>query len=233
MLSGCISILAIEPVTAPPDYFLSDTSVAVEFLNPTQIGIRCAERGAKFFGLPGINSSACADTRLITVVDPCMTITAGEYAHSLCSARNTNAAPRSAQSRPAQGETHLANPQRISLKQEPFAAVAPKHAETVWRLEFVNPSLLETRCGARDLTLSGSPDGNQYCVAERTITLANPCHSPQQGWYERALCHELGHANGWPADHSMTAYAQPLPLARQSPEAIAFAARNGDASGAR
>lgn len=33
------------------------------------------------------------------------------------------------------------------------------------------------------------------------IIVSNPCRASPQGSYGRIVCHEIGHANGWPADH--------------------------------
>ncbi len=51
-LSGCVSIAPQEPVKNPPTMFRSDNVVAVEFLNPATVGLRCGERGTQAFGMP-------------------------------------------------------------------------------------------------------------------------------------------------------------------------------------
>lgn len=39
-----------------------------------------------------------------------------------------------------------------------------------------------------------------YTVGGKTtIIMPNPC--PERGDYAKLMCHEIGHANGWPADH--------------------------------
>ncbi len=83
-LPGCISVQALEPVISPPGVYQRDNRVMVEFVHPTMVGIRCAERGVRFMGMPGINSGACADAELITMANPCLTPTAGWYADTLC-----------------------------------------------------------------------------------------------------------------------------------------------------
>ena len=84
LLAGCNSLQAIEPVISPPGVYQQNNTVAVEFVHPTMVGFRCAERGAKFLGMPGINSGACADLTLITMPNPCYTVTSGWYARVLC-----------------------------------------------------------------------------------------------------------------------------------------------------
>ncbi|ACT59478.1 hypothetical protein [Hirschia baltica] len=83
-LTGCMSFQPIEPVKNPPLSYRFDTTVPVEFVHPTKVGFRCAERGAKFLMMPGINSQACASPDLVTMPNPCMTVTGGWYAAVLC-----------------------------------------------------------------------------------------------------------------------------------------------------
>jgi hypothetical protein len=77
-------VQAIEPVISPPGVYQRDNTVQVEFVHPALVGVRCAERGVRFMGMPGLNSGACADEHLITMPNPCYTITAGWYADTLC-----------------------------------------------------------------------------------------------------------------------------------------------------
>ena len=83
-LPGCVSIQALEPVISPPGVYQRDNRVMVEFVSPAMVGIRCAERGARFLGMPGVNAGACGDEHLITMANPCLTLTAGWYAEVLC-----------------------------------------------------------------------------------------------------------------------------------------------------
>ena len=83
-LAGCMSFQPLEPIKNPPLQYRNDTVVPVEFVNPMEVGFRCAERGAKFLNMPGVNSKACASTDLVTMPNPCMTITGGWYAELLC-----------------------------------------------------------------------------------------------------------------------------------------------------
>jgi len=84
LVSGCMTIQPIEPVINPPGRYQGDTSVKVEFVHPALVGVRCAKRGAKIIGLPAINSAACSDTKLMTLPNPCFTLTGGWYARVLC-----------------------------------------------------------------------------------------------------------------------------------------------------
>lgn len=39
------------------------------------------------------------------------------------------------------------------------------------------------------------------CESGGRIVAPNPCSYPETDLYARILCHEIGHANGWPAAH--------------------------------
>jgi hypothetical protein len=216
--SGCLSIQAIEPVLAPPARFQADVSVDVEFLPPGQVGLRCAERGAKFLGLPGINASACANASLVTMLDPCMTITAGSYAEAVCASRLA-ATPRHSDATSNSAGQLV----RISSSSGKSSQPTRNGVAAAIRVHFVDQVQLAATCQAQNLQLMGELT-SQYCAGAEVLTLANPCRSPNPGWYERTLCHELAHVNGWAADHSDNRSHVPLPLARQSPEARAMAA---------
>jgi hypothetical protein len=221
---GCVGIQAIEPVIAPPLVYHSDVTVGVEFLLAGQVGLRCAERGVKFLGLPGINSAACADSNLVTMLDPCMTLTAGAYAESMCAARSRRSSP---------GVTPQVARQAIlefvSLKSEPPHA-GERPSNGALKFNFVSPDLVAQHCRQHNLQLAGELS-SPYCVGADVITLGNPCRSSLPGWFERTLCHELAHVNGWPADHSSGSLHHALPRASQSPEALGFAARNAEDAG--
>lgn len=223
--SGCVSIQAIEPVMTPPPQYQTDVTVNVEFLNGLQIGLRCAERGAKFLGLPGINSGSCADEFLITMLDPCATVTAGAYAHSLCEARLV------AQKEEVLSSSSDETPQRPTLAALPLYIKQDTPIASVIGIEFLDQPRIADVCHDRGLRLQGEGYAG-FCVGEGKLTVANPCSEIATGWYERLFCHELAHANGWPANHATSAQRAMLPLARESPEARAFAAVTlRDASG--
>jgi hypothetical protein len=73
-----------EPAQRPPPEFRSNTLVGVEFLDPADVGFRCADRGATYWGLPGINAVACATKTLVSLPNPCSVINGGWYADLLC-----------------------------------------------------------------------------------------------------------------------------------------------------
>ncbi len=84
LLAGCMTVAPLEPVKNAPLEYRGDNTVAVEFVSPMLVGARCAQRGAHVFGVPQINSMGCGDGRLITMPNPCQTITSGWYARLLC-----------------------------------------------------------------------------------------------------------------------------------------------------
>ncbi|HEX8569373.1 MAG TPA: hypothetical protein VF699_05550 [Caulobacteraceae bacterium] len=47
------------------------------------------------------------------------------------------------------------------------------------------------------------PEGmkTDACHTGERVVLPNPCTFPQSDGYAKILCHELGHANGWSANH--------------------------------
>lgn len=216
--SGCVTLQALEPVVEPPAEYRSDKAVDVEFLPALAVGLRCAERGARFMGLPGINSSACADAKLITMLDPCATVTAGPYAEALCAARRSlrTAAP-------LQYSADTTEVQHIAVVAFTEAPTGPNES-VGQRVYFVHPGRLKSECGKSSIQLPSEPS-RRYCVSGGTILLANPCSTPEPRWYERTLCHELAHANGWPADHSEIEFGKFLPPASESPEAKLLARR--------
>jgi len=68
-VTACATIQSIDPVQTPPARFQRATVAQVEFLAAEAIIPRCIERGA------AVLANACADTRLITITNPC------EYQH--------------------------------------------------------------------------------------------------------------------------------------------------------
>lgn len=84
LLAGCMTVAPLEPVKNAPVEFRGDNTVAVEFVSPMLVGARCAQRGANIFGIPQMNSMGCGDGRMITMPNPCQTITSGWYARLLC-----------------------------------------------------------------------------------------------------------------------------------------------------
>lgn len=84
LLAGCMTVAPLEPVKNAPLEYRGDNTVAVEFVSPMLVGARCAQRGAHIFGVPQINSMGCGDDRMITMPNPCQTLTSGWYARLLC-----------------------------------------------------------------------------------------------------------------------------------------------------
>lgn len=84
LLGGCSVLQSLEPVMEAPVVYQGDAAVKVEFIHPDLVGLRCAERGVTFFGLPGLNSMACADPALVSVANPCFVVNGGWYAKALC-----------------------------------------------------------------------------------------------------------------------------------------------------
>jgi len=76
-MTGCATMQSIEPVQMPPTRFQSDTTASVEFMAAGRIIPRCLERGVM---MPAI---ACADTKLITITNPCA-YQGESYAKRLC-----------------------------------------------------------------------------------------------------------------------------------------------------
>ena len=197
LIAGCVSIAPIEPVKNPPLKYRANSTVLVEFVHPTQIGMRCAERGATAHGVP--IAMACADRGLMTMPNPCATLTAGKYARSLCDQKRNPAARQDAFS-----QISLAS---IDPRVRPRAIGEARIDSRKFIVEFVRPEDVEERCRARALKVrSGASDAYQSCGNEYLITVANPCLQMGSGWYARTMCHELGHVNGWSVDHRGGSY---------------------------
>jgi hypothetical protein len=76
-VTACATMQSIDPVQTPPARFQGDTTASVEFLAAERIMPRCLERGA------AVLANACADTRLITITNPCA-YQGESYARRLC-----------------------------------------------------------------------------------------------------------------------------------------------------
>jgi len=197
-LSGCVSIGPIEPIKNPPTKFRSDNVVDVEFLNPARVGLRCGERGTQAFGMPVFHAMACGNGKLITMPDPCLTFTGGDYASLICDQRSRQA------SAPAPVPEWQALLQPASYPTAARAAPTPlkPRAGASIPVEFVHPSAVLQRCSTRGLEVSVSGgSGLASCGDAEMMTVPNPCMILEAGWYPRTLCHEMAHANGWSMDH--------------------------------
>ncbi|MEO0712728.1 MAG: hypothetical protein AAFY37_02325 [Pseudomonadota bacterium] len=67
-------------------------------------------------------------------------------------------------------------------------------------VEFIEPGKVGTRCAERGASPYGLSIANA-CASPELVTMPNPCKVFQGGRYAKILCHELGHVNGWAADH--------------------------------
>jgi hypothetical protein len=76
-ITACATMQSIDPVQTPPAQFRKGTTATVEFLAAHEIIPRCIERGAK------VLANACADTRTITITNPCE-YPGESYAKRLC-----------------------------------------------------------------------------------------------------------------------------------------------------
>lgn len=203
VLSGCVSIAPIEPIKNPPLNFRADTSVAVEFLAPTSVGFRCAERGTELFGIPTFHSMACGNGKLITMPDPCKTITAGSYAALMCEGSRVSERPYQDKFQPANGPlVHVGfSGDALELNERRAPRVEAPKAST-FLIDFVHPASVAANCVRRGLRLSQPESGTgAFCSDGKVMTAPNPCLASDASWYSRTLCHEMAHANGWASDH--------------------------------
>lgn len=186
--AGCTTLRTLEPVIAPPPQFQVDRSVSVEFVASMEIGVRCAARGATFLGMPAFNSGACGDHDLLTLPSPC-DADIGDYAAGLCAALST----ASEQQNSASGLQKAAWRKTTPVRE-------PSDGLTI---AFVHPDLIAARCSERgkDMTTWSSLD-SVACQGDGWMMIVNPCLSDEESWFVAAACHELAHANGWPADHA-------------------------------
>lgn len=200
-VSGCMSIAAIEPVKNPPVNYQADVAVQVEFLHPARVGTRCAERGVSIFGLPAPGAMACANQKLMTIPNPCDTVTGGWYAEAVCA---EIAHTRGWEPAAPKGKSFLMNAdwlpdQTFGLRAQPEGAYRDA---TAMRVEFVDSQEIGLRCAERGAVAFGKPTLNALsCSNAAMMTLPNPCSVVDGGWYADLLCHEMGHANGWPESH--------------------------------
>lgn len=220
LLGGCVTFQPMEIVLSPPSNYQLDTATKVEFAHPTMVGMRCAERGAKFLGMPGINSGACSDENLMTMPDPCLTFTGGPYAGYLCRELETleirQDAAKPDRNPSVKAPSSAMQPTRIGYKlsqPKPVAAAKASSGVAASPVEFVKPDQLAFRCAERGAKLMRDPTGNWgSCSDGVMLTVANPCYVEFDGWYARMLCHEMGHANGWAANHSGGTMHRQMPL---------------------
>jgi hypothetical protein len=89
-------------------------------------------------------------------------------------------------------------------------------SDTTATVEFLAAEAIVPRCLERGANVLANA-----CADQELITITNPCNYQGDG-YARRLCHELAHINSWPSDHSDP---KPIPLASESPQAIAAAGK--------
>lgn len=86
---------------------------------------------------------------------------------------------------------------------QPFADSAPPERFTgnvVMQLDIRDQEGINAACHP---LYGAPPPGMQTngCAFGSTVVLSNPCALAATESYARLLCHELGHVNGWSADH--------------------------------
>lgn len=64
------------------------------------------------------------------------------------------------------------------------------------RIVFATRQELHRRCSSSHAAACTDKIGDEWI-----IFMPNPCNEPKREAYAMKLCHELGHVNGWPADH--------------------------------
>jgi hypothetical protein len=65
---------------------------------------------------------------------------------------------------------------------------------------FLDPEAVPAQCKAMGDGLE-LPAYAQACQKGGLIIMPNPCRWPTRSEYGDLACHELAHANGWPANH--------------------------------
>ena len=68
-------------------------------------------------------------------------------------------------------------------------------------VEFVDPDKIPALCVAGTNIDLGANKVITACVKGAFMYLPNPCTWPNDSDYRQIACHELGHRNGWPANH--------------------------------
>jgi hypothetical protein len=91
----------------------------------------------------------------------------------------------------------------LAANSTPYSDGAPpnryKRDQTV-TLEFRSQAGIDQGCQS----LFGKPPAGMKtnaCFTGQKVIMPNPCDYPETETYAHMLCHELGHANGWPSTH--------------------------------
>ena len=196
-LAGCVSVAPLEPIKNPPTYFRSDNTVEVEFLSPAVVGMRCAERGTAFYGMPVFHAMACGNGKLVTMPEACSTFTGGAYAALVCEARRDVKALRESISPFLWNASFMVGGGATLQTAEQSAGDG-----NAYKVEFVHPASVVQRCTLLGASVrDGDEEGMKSCSTPERMVLPNPCMLLEDGWYPRTLCHEMAHANGWAMDH--------------------------------
>jgi len=81
-----------------------------------------------------------------------------------------------------------------------LAAIQPPpvrfQGDSTITVTFAKPELVQELCRQRDEPRDPRMIG---CADKGSMHVPNPCGIDEH--YAQIVCHELGHANGWPADH--------------------------------
>jgi hypothetical protein len=91
----------------------------------------------------------------------------------------------------------------LPARSTPFSDARPPavfQRDATVTLEFARQSKIDAGCQA----LFGKPPAGMRtnaCATGRRLIMPNPCSFPDSDTYAHLLCHELGHANGWPPTH--------------------------------
>lgn len=68
------------------------------------------------------------------------------------------------------------------------------------QVEFASRQAMQVSC---QRLFGQPPTGSaiEACNTGSKIVMPNPCTFPKEDRYAQLLCHEIGHANGWPSTH--------------------------------
>ena len=131
---------------------------------------------------------------------------------SACASDELPPAPKAIAAKPAQ---------RVSQEEPPLPPAEFQFDKTLV-IEFMHPDRVVARCAERGATVFVEPGiAGGACADGERISAPNPCYFSGMDFYARLLCHELGHANGWPPHHPETngGVKGAIAPARLSPEA--------------
>jgi hypothetical protein len=64
-MTGCATLIALDPVQEPPARYQGDVTIMVEYIAPERVALRCLERGVPFL------ANECTGGGLKTMPNPC------------------------------------------------------------------------------------------------------------------------------------------------------------------